>query len=118
VPVRLLRHRRRSLLLGALLIASSYATDLLVGHPPSVYLWRAAWIAAVLLAAWLHRAERPGPALLGVQLVSMATGLAVVAIVSLTGGTSSLYAGMLLVTPFAALAAVPDVPSAALITGS
>jgi signal transduction histidine kinase len=117
-PDRLLRHRRRTLLFGAALIATSYGSDWLLGHAPSVYAWRAAWIAGVLAAAWLHRPGRPRLALSGALLASAVTGAAVVGIVGLTGGTTSLYAGMLLVTPFAALVALPDVPSAALVSGA
>jgi len=117
-PDRLLRHRRRTLGFGAALIATSYGSDWLLGHPPSVYLWRAGWIAGVLAAAWLHQPGRSRLAFAGAQLAAAVTGAAVVAIVALTGGTTSLYAGMLLVTPFAALVALPDVPSAALVAGA
>jgi signal transduction histidine kinase len=117
-PDRLLRHRRRSLSFGAALIATTYGADWLLGHAPAVYAWRAAWIAGVLAAAWLHRPGRPRLAFAGAQLAAAVTGLCVVGIVALTGGTASLYAGMLLVTPFAALVALPDVPSAALVAGA
>jgi len=117
-PDRLLRHRRRSLSFGAALIATTYGADWLLGHPPSVYAWRAAWIAGVVGAAWLQQPARPRRAYAGAHLAAAVTGLCVVAIVGLTGGSASLYAGMLLATPFAALVAVPDIPSVALVAGA
>jgi signal transduction histidine kinase len=117
-PDRLLVHRRRSLVFGAALVAATYPADLLLGHPLSVYLWRAAWVGGVLAAASLQRPARPRLAYAGAHLAAAVTGAAVVAIVALTGGTAGLYAGMLLVTPFAALVALPDVPSAALMAGA
>lgn len=117
-PDRLLGHRRRSLFFGAALIATTYGADWLLGHPASVYAWRAAWIAGVVAAASLQRPERPRQAHAGAHLAAAVTGLCVVAIVALTGGTGSLYAGMLLATPFAALVAIPDIPSAALVAGA
>jgi signal transduction histidine kinase len=117
-PDRLLRHRRRSLVFGAALIATTYGADWLLGHAPAVYVWRAGWIAGVLAAAWLHQPGRARLAHAGALLAAAVTGAAVVGIVALTGGTTSLYAGMLLVIPFAALVALPDVPSAALVSGA
>jgi signal transduction histidine kinase len=117
VPERLLRYRRVSATLGAALVASCYGIDLVLGHPASVLAWRAAWIASLLLAAALHRPGRPAAAFWGAQLGAGATGAAVVGIVALSGGTQSIYDGMLLVSPFATLVALPDVPSAAVATG-
>jgi signal transduction histidine kinase len=114
----LLRYRRRTFRFGALLIASSYAIDLFQPRLAEVAVVRALWVAAVLVAASLQRPERPRLASVSSHLASLATGAAVVAIVALDGGTASIYAGMLLATPFAVLVAMVELPTAAALNGA
>jgi signal transduction histidine kinase len=114
----LLRYRRRTFRFGSLLIATCFLVDLFQPRLAEVAVVRALWIAAVLSAAALQRPDRPRLATLGAQLGSLATGAAVVAIVALDGGTASVYAGMLLATPFVVLVAMVEIPSAAALTGA
>ncbi|HET6438756.1 MAG TPA: histidine kinase dimerization/phospho-acceptor domain-containing protein [Anaeromyxobacter sp.] len=114
----LLRYRRRTFRFGALLIASCWVIDLFQPHLAEVAVVRVLWVAAVLVAASLQRPERPRLANLSSHLGSLATGAAVVAIVALDGGTSSVYVGMLLATPFAVLVAMVELPTAAALNGA
>lgn len=114
----LLRYRRHTLRFGALLIASCYLVDLFQPRLAEVAVARALWAAAVLAAAALQRPGHPRLATLSAHLASLATGAAVVAIVALNGGTASIYAGMLLATPFAVLVVMVELPTAAALTGA
>jgi signal transduction histidine kinase len=118
IPEQLIRHQRRTFLLGAGLVAACYLIDLV---QPNVLLnmsIRTVWVLAILVGAWLQRPERPRGANLGAHLAAGATGLAVLAIVALSGGTQSVFSGMLLATPFAVLVAIPAYPSSAALTGA
>ncbi len=114
----LLRYRRRTYRFGSLLIATCFLIDLFQPRLAEVAAVRALWIAAVLAAASLQRPDRPRLASLAAHLASLATGAAVVAIVALDGGTASIYAGMLLATPFVVLVAMVELPTAAALTGA
>jgi hypothetical protein len=114
----LLRYRRRTFRFGALLIASCWVIDLFQPRLAEVAVVRALWVAAVLVAASLQRPERPRLASVSSHLGSLVTGAAVVAIVALDGGTASIYAGMLLATPFAVLVAMVELPTAAALNGA
>jgi signal transduction histidine kinase len=113
-----LRYRRRTLLLGAVLVASSYAIDVLQPRLREVAIVRALWIAAILACAAAQRVDRPRLATIASFLGAFATGIAVVAIVALNGGTASIYAGMLIATPFAVLVALFELPGAAALSGA
>lgn len=112
-----LRHQRRASLLGAALIASCYPIDLVQPNPTYTTAIRTAWIAACVFAAWSQQRGRIRLAVAGGHLAGTATGLAIVSIIALSGGTRSLFEGMFLAAPFAVLVAFPDLPSAAAITG-
>ena len=114
----LLRYRRRTFRFGALLIASCWVIDFFQPRAAEAAAVRALWVAAVLVAAWMQRPERPRLANLSSHLGSLATGAAVVAIVGLDGGTASIYAGMLLATPFVVLVAMVELPTAAALNGA
>lgn len=114
----LLHYRRRTLRFAALLVAGSYAIDWFQPRFAEVALVRALWIAAILATASMQRPDRPRLATLGSYLGALATGAAVVAIVSLDGGTTSIFHGMLLATPFAVLVAMAEVPLAAALNGA
>jgi signal transduction histidine kinase len=113
----LLRYRRRTLLLASVLVASSYAIDVFQPRLREVAIVRALWIASILACAAGQRVDRPRLATIASYLGSLATGIAVVAIVALDGGTASIYAGMLIATPFAVLVAMAELPGAAALTG-
>jgi signal transduction histidine kinase len=114
---QLLRYRRRSLVFGACLVAGCYGIDLFQPNLVPVALLRAAWVGLILLGAALQRPERPRLAQSAALITSIATGLAVVAIVALDGGTRSIYGGMLIATPFAVLVVMVELPLAAALTG-
>jgi signal transduction histidine kinase len=116
-PAKVIRYRRRTVLLGAALIASCYPIDLVMGYGGAVLWQRAAWVAIAIASAGLQRPDRPDLAYAGVHLASLASGLFVVAIVATSGGTQSIYASMLLVLPFAVLVSVGDLAAAALVSG-
>jgi len=117
VPEPLLRYQRRSLTLGGFLVAACYAIDVVQPNPAWTMTVRTAWTAVLLLGGWLQQPARPVAAALGARAAGLATGVAVYVIVALTGGTSSIFVGMLLATPFAVLVAIPAFPSSAAITG-
>ncbi|MCM2332433.1 MAG: hypothetical protein NDI82_00600, partial [Anaeromyxobacteraceae bacterium] len=79
---------------------------------------RTVWVAAILVGAWLQRPDRPRGAELGSHLAAAATGICVLLIVAFTGGTRSVFSGMLLATPFAVLVAIPAYPAAAALSGA
>jgi signal transduction histidine kinase len=114
----LLRYRRRTLLFASLLVASSYAIDVFQPRLLEVAIARALWIASILACAAGQRADRPRLATAASYLGALTTGLAVVVIVALSGGTASIYAGMLLATPFAVLVAMFELPGAAALNGA
>jgi signal transduction histidine kinase len=116
-PDKVIRYRRGTMFLGAALIAACYPIDLMLGHGAGVLLQRAGWIGMALLGASLQRAGRPGLAYAGVHLATLASGVFVVTLVQGTGGTKSIYAGMLLVLPFAVLVAIADLPATSLVSG-
>lgn len=118
IPEEIIQHQRRTFLLGAGLVAACYPIDLVQPNAALNMAVRTAWVAAILLGAWLQRPERPRGAELGAHLAAVATGVCVLAIVALTGGTRSVFAGMLLATPFAVLIAVPAYPVSAALTGA
>jgi len=113
----LLRYRRRTLVFGACLVASCYAIDLFQPNFVAVALLRAAWIAVILGCAALQRPEQGARAGAAALAASLATGVGVVAIVAVDGGTGSIYAGMLLAAPYAVLVAMVELPLAAALTG-
>lgn len=113
-----LRYRRRTLLFGALLVASSYAIDVFQPRVVEVAIVRALWIASILACAAGQRVDRPRLATVASYLGALVTGIAVVAIVALDGGTASIYAGMLIATPFAVLVAMFELPGAAALNGA
>jgi signal transduction histidine kinase len=116
--VMLLAYRRRTFRFGAALIAACYVIDLLQPRFAEVAVVRALWVAAVLVGAALQRPDRPRLATGASHASSLASAAAVVAIVALDGGTGSIYAGMLLATPFAMLVAMVELPVAAAINGA
>lgn len=118
IPAPLIRHQRRTFLLGAALVAACYLIDLVQPNVALNMAIRTCWVAAILVGAWLQRPERPAGAMLGSHLAAAATGVCVLAIVALTGGTRSVFSGMLLATPFAVLVAIPAYPSSAALTGA
>jgi signal transduction histidine kinase len=115
---QMLAYRRRTLVFAALLVASCYLIDLFQPRLAEVAAVRAAWIAAILLTAALQRPERGRLATFASYAGSTLTGVAVVAIVALDGGTASIYAGMLIATPFAVLVAMAELPLAAALNGA
>ena len=116
--VMLLAYRRRTFRFGAALIAACYVIDLLQPRFAEVAVVRALWVAAVLVGAALQRPDRPRLATGASHASSLVSAAAVVAIVALDGGTGSIYAGMLLATPFAMLVAMVELPVAAAINGA
>jgi signal transduction histidine kinase len=114
----LFRGRRRTLRFSALLIASCYFIDFFQPRLAEVAVVRAGWIVVVLVAAAWQWPDGPRRALLGAYLASIATGAAVVAIIALQGGTSSIYSGMLIATPFAVLVTLAEFPSVAALNGA
>jgi signal transduction histidine kinase len=114
----LLRYRRKTLLFASVLVASSYAIDVFQPRLLEVAIARALWISSILATAACQRPERPRLATLGSYFGSFATGVAVVGIVALNGGTASIYAGMLIATPFAVLVAMFELPGAAALNGA
>lgn len=118
IPAPLIHHQRRTFLLGAALVAACYLIDLVQPNVALNMAIRTCWVAAILVGAWLQRPERPAGAMLGSHLAAAATGVCVLAIVALTGGTRSVFSGMLLATPFAVLVAIPAYPSSAALTGA
>ncbi len=118
IPEQIIRHQRRTFVLGAALVAACYLIDLVQPNTPVTMATRTVWVAAILVGAWLQRPERPRQAQLGAHLAAAATGLGVLLVVALTGGTHSVFAGMLLATPFAVLVAIPAYPSSAALTGA
>ena len=96
------RHRRTVALLGATLLTPFFALDAYA--PPGFRGWlvlvRAGWIASLLLGARLLRpGSRAGERLPEVLLAGSST-LATLAVVGLTGGTTSGFFGFLFALPF------------------
>lgn len=118
IPEQIIRHQRRTFVLGAGLVAACYLIDLVQPNAPITMAIRTVWVAGILVGAWLQRPERPREARLGAHLAAAATGLGVLLIVALTGGTHSVFSGMLLATPFAVLVAIPAYPSSAALSGA
>jgi len=118
IPEQIIRHQRRTFLLGAALVAACYLIDLVQPNAALTMATRTGWVACLLVGAWLQRPERPLGAMLGSHLAAAATGVCVLVIVALTGGTRSVFSGMLLATPFAVLVAIPAYPSSAALTGA
>lgn len=118
IPSQIIRHQRRTLLLAAALSAACYLIDLVQPNVALNMAIRTAWVAALLLGAWLQRPEHPRGAVVGAHLAAVMTGAAVLGIVALTGGTRSVFSGMLLATPFAVLVAIPAYPASAALTGA
>jgi signal transduction histidine kinase len=115
---RLLAYRSRTLRFASALVASSYLIDVFQPRLAEVAVVRALWIASILVVAAYQRPDRPARANLASYLGAIATGAAVVAIVALDGGTASIYAGMLIATPFAVLVGMAELPLAAAIAGA
>ena len=109
----LLHYRRRTFRFAALLVASVYLIDLYQPRFAEEAVVRGLWILAILPASSWQRPDRPRLATLAAYLGSVLTAFAVVAIVALDGGTSSIYAGMLIATPFTVLVAMAELPWAA-----
>lgn len=118
IPAQIIRHQRRTLLLAAVLVAACYLIDLVQPNVALNMAIRTAWVASLLLGAWLQRPEHPRAAVVGAHLAAVMTGAAVLGIVALTGGTRSVFSGMLLATPFAVLVAIPAYPASAALTGA
>jgi signal transduction histidine kinase len=118
IPEQIIRHQRRTFLLGAGLVAACYLIDLVQPNVALNMAVRTCWVAAILLGAWLQRPGRPAGAMLGAHVAAAATGICVLLIVTYTGGTHSVFSGMLLATPFAVLVAIPAFPSSAALTGA
>lgn len=118
IPEQIIRHQRRTFLLGAGLVAACYLIDLVQPNVALNMAVRTLWVAAILVGAWLQRPERPGGAMLGAHVAAAATGVCVLLVVAFTGGTHSVFSGMLLATPFAVLVAIPAYPSSAALTGA
>ena len=116
-PEPIIRHQRTTLVLGAALVAACYLIDLVQPNTAWTASVRTGWVAALLLGAWLQRPERPRGARLGAHLAALATGVAVLVIVAVTGGTRSVFSGMLLATPFAVLVGLPAYPTSAALSG-
>jgi len=116
--VMLLAYRRRTFRFGAALIAACYPIDLFQPRFAEVAVVRALWVVAALVGASLQRPDRPRLATGASHAASLATAAAVVTIVALDGGTASIYAGMLLATPFAMLVVMVELPVAAAINGA
>ncbi|HTN50939.1 MAG TPA: hypothetical protein VML50_00945, partial [Anaeromyxobacter sp.] len=116
--VPLLRYRRRTFRFASLLVASCYFIDLFQPRLAEVAVARALWILVILGAAAVQRPERHRLADLAAYLTAVATGIAVVTIVALDGGTSSIYVGMLIATPFAVLVGAAELPLAAALNGA
>jgi signal transduction histidine kinase len=114
----LLLYRRRTIRFASLLVASSYFIDLFQPRLAEVAVIRALWITALLVSASWQVPRRPGLARFGCYFASVASGLAVVLIVALNGGTASIYSGMLIATPFAVLVGVAELPLAAALNGA
>lgn len=117
IPAQIIRHQRATFLLGAALVAACYVIDLVQPNVALNMAIRTAWVACILVGAWLQRPERPAGAMLGAHLAAVGTGLGVLLIVAFSGGTRSVFSGMLLATPFAVLVAIPAYPSSAALTG-
>lgn len=118
IPEQIIRHQRRTFLLGAALVAACYLIDLVQPNVALNMAIRTCWVAAILVGAWLQRPDRPRGAMFGSHLAAAATGICVLLIVTFTGGTHSVFSGMLLATPFAVLVAIPAYPSSAALTGA
>jgi two-component system NtrC family sensor kinase len=118
IPEQIIRHQRRTFLLGAALVAACYLIDLVQPNVALNMAIRTLWVVAILAGAWLQRPEHPRGAYLGAHLAAEATGLAVLGIVALSGGTRSVFSGMLLATPFIVLVAIPAFPASAALTGA
>lgn len=117
IPEPIIRHQRTTLALGAALVAACYLIDLVQPNTAWTVAVRTGWVASLLLGAWLQRPEHPRGARLGAHLAALATGAAVLVIVALTGGTHSVFSGMLLATPFAILVGLPAFPTSAALSG-
>jgi signal transduction histidine kinase len=117
-PEAVLRYRRRTLLFASLLVASCFAIDVFQPRLLEVALVRVLWIASILACAAGQRADRPRLANVASYLGAFTTGIAVDVIVALNGGTASIYAGMLIATPFAVLVAMFELPGAAALNGA
>lgn len=117
IPERLRVHQQHSLALGAFLIACCYPLDLVQPNFGAVAVWRACWVAAVAFAAWGQKEGRPRLAVGVGYAAAVVTGAAVVGIITLSGGTRSIYDGMFIATPFAVLIALPELPLAAATVG-
>jgi signal transduction histidine kinase len=109
-------YRRRTILFAAGLVAACYSIDPFQPNTTLVMWLRAGWVATLLACGLLQRPSARVATLAG-QFGGLASGGFVVAIVAAQGGTTSIYSGMLLALPFAALVALPDLPSAAALAG-
>lgn len=114
----LLRFRRLTFVLAALLVASFSWVDAVQPRRGAVAAVRGLWVAAFLAAAALQRPRHPRRATAAAQVVSLASSFAVVAIVALQGGAASVFHGMLLATPFMVLLGVVEAPAIAALAGA
>ncbi len=108
---------RRAFLVGAALVSLYFPLELLYPEGWMSLAWRAAWVAAALLAALLLQPGRPQRALAATYFGSAVTGVAGTAVVAYTGGSSSPRFGFLLAAPLVVMALAPDLPGAAIPAG-
>ncbi|GEJ58011.1 sensor histidine kinase [Anaeromyxobacter diazotrophicus] len=111
---RLMTHRRRAVAVAAALVGSFLPVDLAqaTGGQAAAAV-RVLWVAMLLGAIPALRPERPRLAAAAGQLLGLASGAALVAIVAVTGGADGVYFNFLLALPLAVMVVSPEQPASA-----
>jgi len=112
VPRSSMRRRRIGILVAAMLIAPFVPLDLLLPHGGWVAAVGLTWVAALALGGIAQRVGHPGASAIGLAAGVVASIGATAAKVTLTGGSESLFFGLLFaLAPTVALVA-PELPLA------
>jgi signal transduction histidine kinase len=113
-----IRHWRRSLLVGAAILAVYLPLDLRWPRAPALVVVRAAWLTFLLAAAALQTPRRPRLSRVATFSAMVVCGLMSPFVVHFAGGTPGPRFGFLLALPLVLLVLLPDLPLAALLAGA
>lgn len=101
---------RRTLLVGAVLLAAYLPFDLRLPAGREAATWRIGWMVLLLGAAALQRPTWPRLGTWATRIVIVASGVAAIAVVAYGGGTEGARFGFLLAFPLVGLVLFPEFP--------
>lgn len=104
------RHWRRTLLVGAALLAAYIPLDLRLPAGLEAATWRVGWMLLLIGAAGSQRSAWPRLGTWTIRVVIVASGVAAIAVVAYGGGTEGARFGFLLAFPLVGLVLFPEFP--------